>query len=198
VSAGGKYKLLSAEPDYQPNALVRDSRGNLYGTIWRYTSGADCSCGSVFEFSHKGTYELIHTFRHRKSGYPSDSALTLDGLGNLYGTNSGNKCCTQGHMGNVFRLTTRGKLETLHLFDGSDGSTPYGNVVLDGSGTLFGTTGDGGSMNHGVIYQLNPDGTEQVLYSFGSDSGAPQGLIADENGNLYGTTYNMTIFELVK
>ena len=80
---------------------------------------------------------------------------------------------------------------SLYSFSGSpDGANPYGDVTMDKTGTLYGTTRFGGSSNAGSIYKLSK-GTETVLYSFtgGADGSEPfGGLVMDNSGNLYGTT----------
>lgn len=60
----------------------------------------------------------------------------------------------------------------------------------------------------GTVFELAPDGTETVLYAFtgaNGDGALPNGtLIADEAGNLYGTTNfggadgDGAVFELVQ
>src|SRR5208337_3323994 len=85
---------------------------------------------------------------------------------------------------------------------GSDGDRPsYGDLIFDGSGNLYGTTIVGGlladcnSGGCGVVYQLTPVNggwAEDVLYPFtgGPDRAYPYaGVIFDQAGNLYGTTY---------
>ena len=92
-----------------------------------------------------------------------------------------------------------GKFKTLYQFTGgADGAVPFGTLIFDQAGNLYGTTG--GAMispgpTPGNVFELTPnaDGTwtESVLYSFtgGSDGGSPNaGLIFDQAGNLYGTT----------
>ena len=76
-----------------------------------------------------------------------------------------------------------------------DGSLPLGSLIFDSDGNLYGTTDSGGANASGIVFKLapNPDGTwtESVLHSFtgGSDGRSPNaGLIADSDGNLYGTT----------
>jgi len=78
---------------------------------------------------------------------------------------------------------------------GTDGSAPWGPLILDTAGNLYGTTTKGGASGHGTVFKLtkNSDGswTESVLYSFagGTDGVDPWGgLIFDANDNLYGTT----------
>jgi uncharacterized repeat protein (TIGR03803 family) len=80
------------------------------------------------------------------------------------------------------------------FFSGADGSTPYSTPVFDKAGNLYGTTYEGGSNNHGTVYEVSQESgvwTEQVLCSFkgGSDGDEPfAGVIFDQAGNIYGTT----------
>jgi uncharacterized repeat protein (TIGR03803 family) len=85
------------------------------------------------------------------------------------------------------------EFEVLHVFDCSsnDGSGPYGRLLRDQEGNLFGTTVQGGAYGFGTIFKLDKNGTETILYSFqGEPDGAyPQaGLVEDSEGNFYGTT----------
>jgi uncharacterized repeat protein (TIGR03803 family) len=90
------------------------------------------------------------------------------------------------------------KETVLHAFRGtSDGLAPYGRVIADAAGNLYGTTAFGGTSGAGIVFELaNPGApagwTENILYTFtgGSDGSQPwAGLIFDAAGNLYGTTY---------
>jgi len=72
---------------------------------------------------------------------------------------------------------------------------PYGILVFDAKGNLYGTTGQGGTANGGTVFQLTPRSgggwTEAVLHRFsgGSDGYLPSsGLVLDNVGNFYGTT----------
>ena len=91
-------------------------------------------------------------------------------------------------------------VRTLYRFAGGmDGSNPYGGLIADAEGNLYGTTAYGGSSNCesglgcGTVFKLDKTGKgkETVLYSFtgGTDGANPYaGLIRDADGNLYGTT----------
>jgi uncharacterized repeat protein (TIGR03803 family) len=129
----------------------------------------------------------------------------MDESGNIYGVtqNGGNVSdnCGVGlaiGCGTVFQLASDGTLTTLYTFTGGNGSYPPAGLLMDKNSNLYGTTLSGGSSNFcglytgcGLVYELSPSGTETVLYPFngGADGGLPEaGLIADSQGNLYGTT----------
>jgi uncharacterized repeat protein (TIGR03803 family) len=93
-----------------------------------------------------------------------------------------------------------GKIRVLHNFGASgDGSIPYGPLLLDSKGNLYGVTVDGGAgqcsdYGCGIVFELTPStiGTwgEKILHSFagGSDASSPWGgLLSDAKGNLYAT-----------
>lgn len=93
----------------------------------------------------------------------------------------------------VVSPNTPRKTETvLHSFTGgSDGEYPQAGLIRDDAGNLYGTTEFGGASSLGTVFELAPDGTETVLYSFtgGSDGENPYAtLTRDRAGNLYGTT----------
>jgi uncharacterized repeat protein (TIGR03803 family) len=102
------------------------------------------------------------------------------------------------------RLTP--SLAALASFNGSNGSGPLGDLLMDGSGNLYGTTFSGGAQNDGVIFKLaQGSGAITALATFNGSNGAnPEaGLIADASGNLYGTTGEFSqntgsVFELAQ
>jgi uncharacterized repeat protein (TIGR03803 family) len=78
----------------------------------------------------------------------------------------------------------------------STGSFPYGSLILDGKGNLYGTAANGGKYNGGVVFKLspptaiNPAWSETILFSFNGTTtgGYPAAALAtDTAGNLYGT-----------
>src|SRR5689334_2368498 len=64
-----------------------------------------------------------------------------------------------------------------------DGAEPAGAMVLS-SGTLYGTTCNGGAKNFGSIYKVSASGKESVLHSFAGapDGKCPQGALVYSNG----------------
>ncbi|HEX3972733.1 MAG TPA: type I secretion C-terminal target domain-containing protein, partial [Stellaceae bacterium] len=77
-------------------------------------------------------------------------------------------------------------------FDGSYGILPEG-LVADSAGNLFGTTAAGGADGNGTIFEIAKTDSgyaaPTLLVDFnGSDGIAPEGLVTDANGDLFGTT----------
>src|SRR5262249_22166687 len=118
------------------------------------------------------------------------SGLIRDSAGNLYGTTRSGGVAGYG---TVFRLTPQGQETVLYNFTGgADGARPsHSSLVRDSAGNLYGTTGEGGASNFGVVFKLASNGQETVLHTFsGRDGKIPYGtLILDKSGNVYGTTY---------
>jgi uncharacterized repeat protein (TIGR03803 family) len=188
-----------------PNAgLLLDPSGALYGTT---SVGGTHTLGTVFELtpSSQGyTETVIWNFGKGKDGQLPLAALIMDAKGALYGTTSsgGTKTRRDGAGGTVFKLTPAAKgykEETLWDFGvRGDGALPAAGLYADGKGALYGVTAIGGSLRCkegcGTAFKLTPAGKrykEQILWDFGShlDGVQPYStLIADENGDLYGTT----------
>lgn len=204
ASAAAREKILhnfnfnAGDGSFPFGGLIADAAGNLYGTT---TMGGAYSEGTVFELmpTPKGGWaeKVLYSFSSNGiDGTQPYSSLVFDKAGNLYGTtNSGG---TYG-VGTVFELkpTSRGSWKERILYNFSstrDGQAPYGSLVFDSSGNLYGTTPDGGLYSHGIVFELTPTAkgqwTETILHDFNSlDGNSPYaGVIIDASGNLYGTT----------
>jgi uncharacterized repeat protein (TIGR03803 family) len=181
--------------------LISDGAGNTYGTTSGGGGGcADGGCGTVFELTKNKKQSVLYAFKGGSDGSSPDGSLMLDVSGTLYGTTltGGGTGCGGYGCGTLFKLAPDGTETVLYAFQGSsDGYQPGGNVVMDQSGDLYGTTAGGGTYNAtctggcGTIFELRPDGTKITLYEFqgGNDGEGPSGdLISDSSGNLYGTT----------
>jgi uncharacterized repeat protein (TIGR03803 family) len=138
------------------------------------------------------TYQALYSFAGAPDAAATQWGLALDTEGNLYGTSPQGGAF--GH-GTVFKLDSTGRETILHSFSGTggDGVTPDAGVILDAQGNLYGSTTAGGnnSCGCGIIFKLDPAGTETILHTFtgtGGDGMRPSGdLVLDAQGNLYGT-----------
>lgn len=160
---------------------------------------------------------VLYSFNSSTTGAGPYGNLVFDGAGNLFGANTwgGGSGCYGTGCGTIFELVPQpggGWQEiTIHNFNDSttDGENPYGTLILDSAGNLYGTARYGGANSCGIVFQLVPrlSGVwkENILRSFSAtiDGCAPYaGVIMDASGNLYGTTsgggaYSWgTVFEL--
>lgn len=100
----------------------------------------------------------------------------------------------------ILKINTDGTGKTLlYTFNSStDGSQPYGSLLLDGN-TLYGLNSYGGSSHDaGTIFKINTDGSGfQVMHVFtsGNDGNGPQGSLVISGDTLYGMTQK-TLFEI--
>ncbi len=180
--------------------LIMDGAGNLYGTAWK---GGANGYGTVFEVVNgSGAITVLASFNGTNGADPL-AGLIMDGAGNLYGTTSLGGAYNDG---TVFAVANdSGAITALASFNGTNGNDPYGGLVMDGSGNLYGTTYSGGASNYGAVFEVvNDSGAITDLASFNGTNGdyPYAGLIMDGNGNLYGTTNaggassDGTVFEL--
>lgn len=185
------YSFRGGADGANPNAgLVADHRGNLYGVT---NGGGAYNLGVLFKMT-KGRNRVLHSFGAAGDGASASCRLLIDEAGNLYGTTDGGGT---SFLGTVFKLATDKTYTVLHSFTGgSDGAGPVSDLIADASGNLYGTTNAGGTGNCtggcGTVFKVTSDGQETVLYSFegGLDGTNPKsGLVADAEGNLYGTTF---------
>src|SRR2546429_406007 len=82
--------------------------------------------------------------------------------------------------------------DLLYVFNQQlDGVNPYGALVADSAGNLYGATVKGGMYGAGTVYKIDAGGNESILYNFtgAKDGKFPEStLLLDQAGNLYGTT----------
>jgi uncharacterized repeat protein (TIGR03803 family) len=195
--------------------LVEASDGNFYGTTYGGGGTSNCStlgCGTVFKVTPKGKFTTLYVFC-TQSYCPDGSnpvATLIEGNdGEFYGTTStgGDTQACEGGCGTVFKITSGGKLTTLHRFCSQtncyEGTLPTGNLVQATDGNLYGTTlvGGGGyncnseyGQGCGTVFKI-ASGELTTLHAFDiDDAGSPwAGLVQETNGTLYGTTTGGTV-----
>jgi hypothetical protein len=212
ASFNGSQNGNLAGPDA---SLISDPAGDLFGTGGAFESATETGLGSVFEIvnsssGYSGPVELAG-FNGTTDGTFPDASLLADAAGDLFGTTVYGS--TAYPDGTVFEIVKSGSTYsgpvTIAGFNGADGANPESNLISDAEGDLFGTTGTGGAYGDGVVFELVNSSSGYSapvdLASFnGADGSFPvDGMIADANGDLFGTTaaggngYG-TVFELVK
>jgi uncharacterized repeat protein (TIGR03803 family) len=196
------YTFTGGSDGHEPYArLLFDAAGNLYGTtLLGGNIGSVCSsgCGTVFKLTRGSsgwTESVIYAFEGGTDAASPYDGLAFDSAGNLYGSTyaggaSGN--------GTVFKLAPNSSSWTesvIHSFAGGyDGTYPYGDLILDAKGNLYGTAFQGGHQGYGMVFELTPTAKggwrERLIHGFANvPAGNPvAGLVMDTTGNLYGTT----------
>lgn len=192
--------------------------GKLYGTT-------DLRGGTVFSLAPPSTVcktvscpwtlNVLHSFGGNDGWAPGGGDLIFDHAGNVYGTTAEGgsgvqEYCEEYGCGVAYQLSPSngGWSETsLYAFYTGSTATPFGGVIPDSSGNLYGTTQTGGLAPGywGTVYQLTPSNgswSQTVLYQFtGQTDGCDPiaGLLADGSGNFFGATWGCgggTVFEL--
>jgi len=180
------YNFAGANDGGDPNSPpIQGTDGNLYGTTY---SGGTNGFGTVFQLTRSGKLNTLFSFDSSHGAYPTAS-LIQGTDGDFYGTT------TQGgahpEYGEVFKITTSGKLTVLHSFDSTEGANPEGPLVQGSDGKLYGTTFYGGSPYGGVAFTLSTNGHNfAVLHDFNPTDGIYQqaGLVQGTDGDFYGAT----------
>ncbi len=204
------HSFTGADGSGPGSRVTLDGRGNVYGMT--PTGGAD-GLGTIYQLHPRSNgrwaFRVIHDFTGGSDGSSGSAGKMVFRGGSLYGA------ATTGGAGygTVFELrptdTGGWNFRTLYEFQGApDGSFPYGALLFDQSGHIYGTTYYGGADGLGSIYELTRatggNWSEQILYGFqaGEDGNSSiSNLVFDTAGNLYGTTSegglgSGTIFEL--
>lgn len=190
---------------FPAGGVIADAAGNLYAAA---TGDADNGVpgGLIAEFSpptSKGAWKetILHRFDFNTDGGYPDGPLVFDSAGNIYGTNAYGGGL--GVAGTAFELSPPAvdggawTETTIYSFGGGPiGGLPYGGLVFDRNGNLYGTT----QVNEaacGSIFELSPPAspgspwTATLVYLFSCEGGGgqyPASILMTNNGTLYGVT----------
>ena len=147
-----------ANPD---QSLIFDTSGNLYGTT---PNGGTADAGVAFKLSPASggpwTETVLYSFTGGDDGAGPSSGLIFDPSGNLYGATISGGASGAGTVYQLVFLGGGAGEGTLYSFTGgSDGANPYGNLVRDSAGNLYGAAESGGLNSCGggcgVIFELS-------------------------------------------
>lgn len=194
------YTFSGAGGSGPDGTLAMDGAGNLYGTT--YFGGAYTD-GAIFKLDPSGNETVLFNGNTNNSigAYPI-YGVTLGRAGDMFSLMQGS---VEGGGEIVGRVAGRGKI--LYDFGTCLGDCyvpdlPYGGLLQDSAGNLYGVTYFGGVKGQGLVcemsgcgtvYKFDTKGNFHVLYAFtgGSDGAYPYGsLIQDAAGNFYGATIN--------
>jgi uncharacterized repeat protein (TIGR03803 family) len=151
----------------EPNGLVTDAAGNLYGsTVLGGDGTAACpggtfqrpGCGVVFKIDTLGNFSVLHSFTGGSDGsFPN--AVIVDPSGNVYGSTreAGLATCQSGFgCGTAFKIDTSGNFSVLFTFTGGAVGASPGAITLDrGSGHLFGAATNLDT-SRSLVFRLSP------------------------------------------
>jgi uncharacterized repeat protein (TIGR03803 family) len=185
------YKFTGTRDENNSSATLVANGGKLYGTIPFGGTGY----GIVYELSPNGSggwnETTIHTFNPAGGDGYSPAYLTTDGKGNLFGTTY---LGGANERGVLYELSPAGDqwVETI-LFSfgvGSAGVVPFGNLIIDSAGNIFGTDNIITTEWTEAVYEASPSNgyVPNPIYnlSFVTATGGNGGLAMDASGNIFG------------
>ncbi len=191
-----------------------DSAGDLIGVT---RSGAN-GVGVLFKLSRvvgqrNWMETVLYSFCSQENcadgAYPVGAPL-IDQNGNMFGVtgSGGTTQCFNGVVGDcgvLYELTDDGTEKVLYNFcslqDCKDGLAPYGSLIADASGNLYGTTQAGGGyydngyeeFGAGTVFRFS-NATLETLHAFCAETNCPDGAYPTTGvaiasfGDLFGTT----------
>ena len=168
-----------------PSPALAESGGKLYGTS--YFGGAG-GVGWVFALDlTTNVLSVVYSFNGARDGMSPQTNVIVQG-GTLYGTTAEGGAA-KSHDGALFAINEATGAETvLHSFGRTpkDGGLPNGLIWHNGA--LYGTAEQGGRVNGGILFSVDPaTGREKILNQFKSGS-APETALIFKGGLFYGTT----------
>ena len=190
AASDGSYNIIH-NFDYGDGAgpnggLVLAGDGNYYGTTaWGGNSGD----GTIYRLNADQTITSLHSFNGTDGLNPSDD-LVVGKDGKLYG---GTEEGGANGDGTIFSITTNGVFNSLFSFGGTNGIRAHAALFAGNDGNLYGATVAGGTNDQdGVIFEITPCGSFQIVAYFNGDNGlgAFGPLARNTDGTLYGTTFN--------
>jgi uncharacterized repeat protein (TIGR03803 family) len=149
------------------NGSIIVADGNIYGVV---DSGTSYPYGAVYRVSAAGSFkdrslasssalQILYSFTGGTDGaYPT--ALTRDGVGDLYGTTLFGGLCSSfsSGCGVIFKLTPNAGSWTESVL--YDFQLAYGEpspLIMDSSGNLYGASVGGGTDFNGYVFEYSPN-----------------------------------------
>ncbi|HYM77164.1 MAG TPA: choice-of-anchor tandem repeat GloVer-containing protein [Candidatus Dormibacteraeota bacterium] len=150
-------------------------------------------------FGHAQQESILYNFSGGLDGSSPSAVIRDSSTGVFYGTAFIGGC---GGAGTVYKVSPGGELTVIHCFADQSpfGGVPGSALVRDSSGTLYGSTTEGGRFDActdfgcGTVFKVNPDPPFNftVLHKFSglsNDGLLPNAIMIDSAGNLFGTAF---------
>jgi uncharacterized repeat protein (TIGR03803 family) len=170
-------------------SLSLSSDNKLYGCTY---SGGTGDKGVFFSYdASTGTFTNLRNFGVNATGSLMYGGVVKNSSDKLFGMTFSGGSFSQGTMFS-FNPSTAAYTKLVD-FDGSNGSTPYGSLMLASDGRFYGMTFYGGENKSGVIFSFDPvAGTYRKLNDLAYiNGGNPYGnLLQASNSKLYGMTWS--------
>lgn len=199
------YSFTGAGGGARANAVVQAPDGYLYGTT-TYSSGGEEGWGVFYRVKPDGSgYQALRNFSPATDGGLSMASPIVGQDGAIYGSNS--EGTGNATWGTLWRYSSAGQFSVIVTFNMANGGYPASALVQDGAGTLYGAAGGGGAGGRGVVFSVQPDGSQMtVLHHFSGDAagGIPRGIALGNDGRIYGAaaiggdTGEGTVFSLAR
>jgi uncharacterized repeat protein (TIGR03803 family) len=137
--------------------------GGVYGTTG---AGGSANQGVVYQLKlSNGTWNenTLYDFTGGNDGGQVFAGVTFDPAGNIFGAAAYYGPSGYGTVVELAKQKSGWQEKTVHQFTGSDGGYPYGNIMVDAKGNLYGTTFRGGNLGCnqvqqgcGVVFEMKP------------------------------------------
>jgi len=141
--------------------LMTDRKGTIYGTTRTGGNSNNCGmagCGTIFSFTSGGSFNVVFAFQGGADGAQPAGGVVEDKSGNLYGSASEGGVVTndcQAGCGTLYAVGAGGVGSTLYAFDGGkSGADPVGDLIMDASGNLYGTSTGGDVLTGGAAFRI--------------------------------------------
>ncbi len=189
VQAELTYQAIYTGPPSDPlyvlpfSGLTEGSDRNFYGTSPEL---APLTKGTLFRATASGGLGILTTFSGPNGSAPAGGLVSATD-GNLYGVTA--KGGASG-FGTIYRVNMKPPIpgaQTIHSFNGADGTSPFGALVQAADGNLYGVTG-GSSSNPPTVFRAATNGTVTTLTNLSTFARPNDGLAEGPDGWLYGTT----------
>ena len=153
------YTFTGGSDGYDPLALVQDSAGNLYGNSIHdeCIQGYCAYFGLIFELSRRSSnwsFTVLYDTAWFDDEYDVFNGMATDSGGNVYGT--GGSAYPLFSSAYVFELVNNWPSDLVSFYsgDGVHSIDVFGNLTLDASGNIYGTTPYCGIYNKGTVWKL--------------------------------------------